>query len=90
MIKTQIDPDTNETYPPFGVGGGNNEEFADVYRKIKGSGVEENAMYLIKANAPFNTEAHTNAQAQLSSGKIKFLVDEKTAKVRLMSMRKRS
>ena len=42
-------------------------------------------MYLIKANAPINTEAHTYVQTQLSSGKIKFLIDENQAKVKLMS-----
>lgn len=88
MTKSQVNPDTGETYPPFGVSGGNNEEVANDYRKIKGPDVEENAMYLIKANAPFNTEAHTNAQAQLSSGKIRFLVDEKVAKIRMTSNRR--
>ena len=42
-------------------------------------------MYLIKANAPINTEAHANASAQLSSGKVKFLIDERTAKAKLLN-----
>ena len=42
-------------------------------------------MYLIKANAPINTEAHTYVQTQLSSGKIKFLIDETQAKNKLMT-----
>ena len=42
-------------------------------------------MYLIKANAPINTEAHTYVQTQMSSGKIKFLIDEMQAKTKLMS-----
>ena len=41
-------------------------------------------MYLIKANAPINTEAHSYVQTQLSSGKVKFLIDEVTAKLKLM------
>jgi hypothetical protein len=41
-------------------------------------------MFLIKANAPINTEAHTYAQTQLASGKINFLIDENQAKVKLM------
>lgn len=53
--------------------------------KIKGADVEENALYLIKANAPINTEAYSYAQTQLSSGKIKFLIDESMAKTKLMS-----
>ena len=43
------------------------------------------ALYLIKANAPINTEAHTYVQTQLASGKIKLLIDEGQAKIKLMS-----
>lgn len=40
---------------------------------------------MLKANAPINTEAHTIVRSNLSSGKIKFLIDEREAKVKLMS-----
>ena len=85
MIKVQVDPETGDELPPFGVEGGTSEDVIDPYKKIKGAGVEENAMYLIKANAPINTEAHTYVQTQMSSGKIKFLIDETTAKTKLMT-----
>ena len=85
MTKAQVDPETGDELPPFGVEGGTSEDILEPYRKIKGSGVEENAMYLIKANAPINTEAHTYVQTQMSSGKIKFLIDETTAKSKLMA-----
>ena len=42
-------------------------------------------MYLVKANAPINTEAHTVARSNLSSGKVKFLIDERVAKQKLMN-----
>ena len=58
MVKTQIDPDTNETYPDFGVE--NDEE--NYYKKFRTDSCEFDAMYIIKANAPINTEAHANAQ----------------------------
>ena len=61
------------------------EDAVEPYKKIKGADVEENALYLIKANAPINTEAYSYAQTQLSSGKIKFLIDESMAKTKLMS-----
>lgn len=54
------------------------------YKKFKSKVCEEDAMYIIKANAPINTEAHANCQTQLSSGKVKFLIDERTAKVKLL------
>ena len=84
MTKAQVDPETGEELPPFGVAGGTSEDVVDSYKAIKGPGVEENAMYLIKANAPINTEAHTYVQTQMSSGKIKLLIDENQAKVKLL------
>ena len=81
MVKDQIDPETGELLPNFGVE--NDEE--GFYKKFKTADTEADAMYLVKANAPINTEAHTYVQTQLSSGKIKFLIDENQAKVKLMS-----
>jgi len=80
MIKSQIDPNTGDTYPDFGVY--NDDEL--YYKKYKTNITEQDAMYLIKANAPINTEAHANAQAQLSSGKVKLLIDERVAKTKLL------
>ena len=81
MVKSQIDPETGEYLPDFGVE--NDDE--GFYKKFKTVETETDAMYLIKANAPINTEAHTYVQTQLASGKIKFLIDENQAKVKLMS-----
>ena len=85
MTKAQVDPESGDELLPFGVDGGTSDDAIEPYKKIKGVGVEENAMFLIKANAPINTEAHTYVQTQLASGKIKFLIDEGQAKVKLMS-----
>ena len=85
MTKAQIDPETGDELPPFGVEGGTFDEVHEQYKKIKGDNIERDAMYLIKANAPINTEAHAYVQTQLSSGKIKFLIDERDASVKLMS-----
>ena len=84
MIKAQVDPETGDELPPFGVEGGTSEDAIEPYKKIRGPGVEENAMFLIKANASINTEAHTYVQTQLYNGKIKFLIDEGQAKLKLM------
>lgn len=85
MVKSQVDPESGDSLPSFGVEGGTSEDAVEPYKKIKGADVEENALYLIKANAPINTEAYSYAQTQLSSGKIKFLIDESMAKTKLMS-----
>ena len=79
MIKAQID-ENNEYYPPFGV----ENDDDGFYRKYKTDDMERDALFLIKANAPINTEAHSYVQTQLSSGKIKFLIDENQAKLKLM------
>lgn len=84
MVKTQIDPDTNDTYPDFGV----ENDVDGEYKRFRTTSCEFDAMYLIKANAPINTEAHANAQSQLSSGKVKLLVDERVAKVKLLGTKR--
>lgn len=85
MTKAQIDPETGDELPPFGVEDGTSEEAIAPYKKIKGPGVEEDAMFLIKANAPINTEMYSYVQTQMFSGKIKFLIDETQAKNKIMA-----
>ena len=80
MIKSQVDSNTGDTFSDFGVY--NDDE--NYYKKYKTNITEQDAMYIIKANAPINTEAHANAQAQLQSGKVKFLIDERVAKTKLL------
>ena len=85
MTKIQIDPETGDELPAFGVEGGTFEEVHEQYKKLKGDNIEPNAMYLIKANGPINTEAHSYVQTQMLSGKIKMLIDEREASTKLMS-----
>ena len=55
MTKVQVDPETGDILPAFGVAGGTAEDTNELYKKIKGPDVENDAMFLIKANAPINT-----------------------------------
>lgn len=80
MIKQQIDSATGDIYPPFGVY--NDDE--GYYKKYRTPNTEQEAMFIVKANAPLNTEAHSNVQAQLNSGKLKFLIEERVAKAKLL------
>lgn len=84
MVKSQVDPETGETLPDFGVY--NDDEYEE-YKKFRTDITEEDALYLIKANAAINTEAYTYAQTQMSSGKVKFLIDEASAKTKFLSTR---
>ena len=81
LVIAQTDPETNETLPPFGVM--NDEEGR--YKKMRTPETETDALFLIKANAPINTEAYTYAKTQMASGKVKFLIDEAQAKTKLMA-----
>ena len=85
MVLDQTDPETGEFLPNFGVSGATYEGWEQDYKKFKTADTELDAMFLIKANAPINTEAHSYVQTQLSSGKIKLLIDENQAKVKLLS-----
>lgn len=86
LVKPQIDPDTNDIFADFGVY--NDDE--GYYKKYRTANCEQDALYIIKANAPINTEAHANAKTQLSSGKVKMLIDERVAKIKLMGTTKGS
>lgn len=80
LVKPSTDSITGEVFPDFGV---MNDKDGD-YKQYRTQNCEFDALYLIKANAPINTEAHANVQAQLDSGKLKFLIDEQTAKTKLL------
>jgi hypothetical protein len=56
MVKPQIVPDTNEVFPDFGVANDKDGE----YKRFRTDNTEYDAIYEIKANAPINTEAHSN------------------------------
>lgn len=81
LVKQQIDPkDSSIIYPSFGFI--NDEE--GYYKKYYTATTEREAVYIIKANAPLNTEAHSYTQSQLNSGKLKFLIEERIAKAKLL------
>lgn len=85
MVKPQINPETSEVIPDFGVYGGTQDDAVQEYKKYKTNSTELDTLYLMKANAPINTEAHSITQSVLNSGKIKFLIDERTAKQKLLT-----
>lgn len=81
MVKSQIDPDTGDFLPDFGVI--NDDE--GLYKKFRTPTTEPEALYIIKANAPINTEAYTYVQTQLTANRVKLLIDEVQAKNKLMT-----
>ena len=81
MVVKSEDPTTKETYPPFGI----LNDDQNLYKKFKTDQTEEDVIYIIKANPELNTEAHTNVLSQISSGKVKFLIDERAAKTKFLA-----
>ena len=84
MVKPQNDSESGEHLPDFGVFGGTYEGASEDYKKYHTNETEDDALYLIKANAPINSDAHANAQTQLNAGKVKMLIDERVAKIKLL------
>lgn len=85
MVKPTPDPEEEDIIlPSFGVD--NDED--NIYKQYRDKDTILDAIYIIKANAPINTEAHTYVQTQLSGGRIKFLIDENQAKVKLLETKK--
>ena len=80
MVKRQIATD-GEVYPDFGIY--NDDE--GFYKKYRTNDTVTDAVYVIKANAPLNTEAYSIVQTQMESGRVKLLIDERTAKTKLMA-----
>ena len=84
LIKPQFNPDTGDVIPDFGVEN-DPERF---YKKFQTKDCELDALYIIKANAPINTEAHACVQAAINTGKLKFLIDDRIAKQKLLAMKR--
>ena len=84
MVKTQYNPDTDEMWPDFGV----DNDDDGFYKKFKTNHTEQNAIYIVKANAPINTEAHANLQVQINSGHLRLLIEERNAKTKLLGTKK--
>ena len=81
LIKSQ-ETEEGEFLPPLGVY--NLDQYPE-YKQYITPETERDLLYLIKANAPINTEAYTYAQTQMYSGKVRFLIDESLAKTKLMT-----
>lgn len=81
MVIPQVDPETGDELPGFGL---ENDDEKGTYKEFNRKAEEKDAIYQIKANAPMDTEAYVYAQSQISNGKCKFLIDEATAKAKLL------
>ena len=77
LIKTQYDPFLGELGP---LGFIND----DVYKKIQPPNAPK-VLYGIKANGPLNSKIHSNCYSFINGGRVRFLINEKDAKNRLLA-----
>ena len=84
MVKAQ-ETDDGQYLPPFGIDNDEDGVYKAYFRGV--SDIQKDAIFQIKANAPINTQAYSYTQTQMSSGKIKFLIDESEAKAKMMETR---
>lgn len=74
----------DEYYPPFGVKGGTYTNAGEEYRTYRTDNTEDDAIYIVKANPEINSAVYSCLQNQIDSGKIKFLIEEREAKSKLL------
>lgn len=86
LVIDQIDPDTGDLLANWGVI--NDEPGADGrkrYKDFENENTIHNAMWIMKANAPLNSEMYSYCQAELRNGRLKFLIDDNQAKTKLLN-----
>ena len=76
-----VDPDTEEILYNWGVY--NDDD--GVYRKMRTPDTIPNALYIMKANQQLNSDMYSYCASQIRNGKVRFLIDENTAKNKLLA-----
>jgi hypothetical protein len=82
LVTDQIDPENDDNLYNMGVY--NDEEKR--YKQYETADTIKNALYLMKANTQINSDLYAYLQTQMSSNKLKFLIDENVAKNKLAAM----
>lgn len=84
LVLGHEDPENGDYLPPLGVEGGTYEGAEQEYKKFRTNDTIKDAVFVVKANAPINTEAHSYLRSQIDSRKIRFLIEERDARIKLM------
>lgn len=83
LVQSQVDMRTGQYLRPWGV---DNDE-KGYYRQFQAADTISGLLYIVKASAQFNTEMYANLQTQFTTGRLRFLVDERQAKLRMEASR---
>lgn len=87
LLKPNIDTEEGLEYPPYGVEYLTDEQ-ERLYRRFEVPGMKKEMIWILKANSQINNDMHVNVLSQISSGKVRFLIDHQAAKMRLLSTKK--
>lgn len=80
LVLPTVDRHTKKEYPAFGVV--NDEK--GLYKNLDiTDNVEENIIWMIKANSDLNAEGYTNLLSQMDSKRMRFLINERDANSRV-------
>lgn len=85
LVNDQEDPETGDLLANWGVI--NDEVDQNTgrlrYKQFENGNTIHNALYIMKANVPLNSEMYAYCETQMRHGRIKFLIDDSIAKGRL-------
>lgn len=80
LVANSTDPDTGEILPGWGV---INDEDRK-YKNMEDEDTIHDILYIMKANQILNSEMYAYCKNQIVNGRMRFLIDENTAKSKLM------
>ena len=84
LVLDTVDPETGELLGGWGVIN-DSEEKGKRYKDLYTENTIHNAMYIMKANTALNSEMYSYFKFELNNGRMRFLIDEATAKNKLMA-----
>lgn len=85
LVTPTEDTATGEVYPAFGVYNDEKKQFKNIET---GGNVLKDVLWLIKATADINSEGYTNIVSQMGSGKLRFLIEERVAKGKILETKR--
>ena len=83
LVQPQIDKRTGQYLQPWGV----YNDDKGYYSQFISADTIADVLYIVKANATFNTEMYANLQTQLTTGRLRFLLAENYGKARMEQSR---
>lgn len=85
LVMPSEDKNTGESFPAFGVVNDDKKQYKNIDH---GGNVIRDVIWAIIANPEINSEGYTNIVSQMGSGKLRFLIEERIAKGKLLETKR--